>query len=336
MKITYIVVSATLLALAACAATTPGPQVMQTTQSVPRSQEMQVENLQPPVATPGPQVAQGMEWMQGMQGRQNMQGIEGDQPVPGSPAGYYPGFGMGVQDIKRDAYRQWYETNRSAINDILAKIQQIKTGQMRSGCVGRDTHTCVATLAQTLAVTDDYLVDVDSLYTPDKVDVNGNVLFEHAIFITGFLPGVRDPGMTTGVHLDIRLADNRTVKSVAAALPADPFMATTQDDYDKTGAEEVIAAMTRNACPNLGKAELARFIENRAKPKARFTGETTTYDPNDIMTANDKQTKNVKFCGLTLQFDSVYGNSTDLASLNNPHGAFGGMTITFQKAGPKR
>lgn len=256
-----------------------------------------------------------------------MQGMEGLQPVPGSPAGYYPGFEMGVQEYQSAAYQQWYDTNRLAIDDILAKIQQVKAGQIQPGCIARDVHTCVATLAQRLAVTDYYAIS--RLYTPDKADVNGKVLFEHTTFLTGFLPGVRDSAMTRGLQIQIRLGDDRAVESVVAHLPADPFMAETQDEYDKTGAYEVIAAMTRNACPNLTRSEVARFIENDVKPKSGFTGETTTYD-SGITTANDKQVKNVKFCGLTLQFDSVYGQGTDLASLNNPHGAFGGMMIQFK------
>jgi hypothetical protein len=309
----YLAIAAWLLVISGCIRMTTGIPAASLTNGSPT------------------QEAQNLEWMRAMQGRESMPSWNGGlQPVPGSPAGYYPGLEEGIQN--RADYQRWYQANVSAIDDILSKTQQIGTGQIQPDCLGHDLHTCVATLAQTLAVTDYFAVD--RLYASDKTDVNGNALFEHEIFIKGFLPGVREPGMTSGVDIDISLNDQRQVISVTANLPTDPFTAKTQEEYDQTGAYPVIAAMTRDACPNLDQAEVARFIENKVKSRAHLTGESTSFD-SGITTANNNQASAIEFCGLSLTFNSVYGDSSDLAEVDNPHGAFGGMSIEFKRSIPR-
>lgn len=253
---------------------------------------------------------------------------KGIMSAAGESPGYYAGLQQDVKAVELTRWQEWYDSNRPAITDILTKIKEIKVGQIKPGCIGRDIHTCIATLSQTLAMADYF--PVTNLYAPDKVDVNGNVLFEHNIFITGFIPGVREQFSTRGITFLIELGYDRTVKTVKASLPNDPFFARTQEEYDRTSVYEVISAMVHSECPNLSRNEVARFIENKVKPAAELLGKETSYSSGDIVTGNNKQAKDVKFCGQRIDFDSFYGNSTDLASHNDPHGSFGGMNITFK------
>ena len=257
-------------------------------------------------------------------------GDKGITSAAGEGPGYYAGLEEGVYSISRADWKRWFDGNRAGIVDIQSKIAKIKTGQLNAGCIGQDVHTCVATLAQTLAMADDYLVS--SLYKPDTVDVNGNVLFERAIFVSGFLPGKRTLTNTENkLRFDIRLGNDRRISDLTVSLPKDPFFAHTQEEYDATGFYEVISALGRTDCPGLTPNQAARFIENEVKPRAHLSGEEASCSASSGCTsANNNQTKEIEFCGQTMEFDSVYGNASDLASESNLHGAFGGMSVIFK------
>jgi hypothetical protein len=76
----------------------------------------------------------------------------------GEEAGYYPGLEQGVPSFERDRWNQWVKENSEAIGDIQDKAKRIREGSLPAGCIGRDKYTCVATLAQTLAVADYYAI----------------------------------------------------------------------------------------------------------------------------------------------------------------------------------
>jgi hypothetical protein len=247
----------------------------------------------------------------------------------GEAPGYYAGLEEDVVDIEISGWRQWVDINRADIMDIQTRTAQIKAGQLKPGCVGLDTHTCVATLAQTLAIADEYLVS--HLYGPDKMDVNGKAMFEHTIFVSGFLPGKQAPNnlIRGRLRFILQLGDDRRVNTVRVQLPRDPSFAKTQDEYDATGFYEFIAALGRAECPNLTRNEAARFIENQVKPMSKSWVEKKSCSPSSGCTSeNHYQVKDIKFCGQTLKFDSAYGTASDLVTRHNIHGAFGGMSVT--------
>jgi len=250
------------------------------------------------------------------------------QSAAGEQPGYYAGLSDKVYDFNRPKWQQWYTSNQVGIADIQQKIDQIKAGTLTPGCIGRDPNTCVATLSQTLSVADNYAVS--NLFAKENRDVNGKIISKHIILITGYIPGVRDIlERTTALQITLSLNNDHSVKSVSAMLPHDPLYAKTQEEYDKTGSYEIIAAMTKADCPELSHTEVARFIENSVKPKGKFTGERWSFD-NGITRTNGKAANNIKFCGRSMEFYSSYGQSSDLATMNNPHGAFGGVTIIFK------
>lgn len=251
----------------------------------------------------------------------------------GQPAGYYPG--RAEQRYGDDAQlAAWLAKNKDGIDEIQRRIADIKQGTRTPGCMGEDKYTCVATLAQKLAIADEYFVSDFNIFADVKFDVNGKPVTGSRIFFYGFVPNARstggvDPEFTAihdRTHFDLTLGRDGRVTEVAANLPKDPIFAKTQEEYDATGAYETISAVTAKTCPSLSNAEVAKWIENTVKPASKFGPREVSTDP-DLSVATHRAAKAIVFCGRTFEFHSVWGNSVDLADTTNPHGVFGGMTI---------
>lgn len=90
----------------------------------------------------------------------------------GQPAGYYPG--LGTTDVLKSELADYLAKNEAGIADVQNRIVQIREGQRTPGCIGEDhKYTCVATLAQKMAVTDSAGLKDVNLFAEVRYDVNG-------------------------------------------------------------------------------------------------------------------------------------------------------------------
>jgi hypothetical protein len=251
----------------------------------------------------------------------------------GQPAGYYPGraeprYGDDAQ------LAAWTAKNKEGIDEIQRRIADIKEGRRPPGCVGEDKYTYVATLAQKLAIADEYFLSDFNIFADIKNDVNGKPVNGSRIFFYGFVPNATSNGIAgreltasnERTHFDLTLGRDGRVSEAAANLPNDPIFAKTQEEYDATGAYETISALAAKTCLALSKADVAKWIENTVKPNSKFGPREVSTDP-DLSVATHRASKPIHFCGRTFEFHSIWGNSVDLAGTTNPHGVFGGMTI---------
>ncbi len=246
----------------------------------------------------------------------------------GAAPGYYPGLVSDVAAFERTEWDQWFAAHRADIDDIFGKIKQIKSGQLRPGCLGRDRWTCVATLAQTTAVADNFVLD--HLFDPPQVDVNGK-LIRWRVSFSGFIPGYHELYGIRGIVFELEFDERMLVKSLRAGLPRDPLFAQTQEEYDKTGAYEVIAAMVLTACPHISHGDVARFIENQVKPAIRTETSKRECSPaGGCISGEAARARGVSYCGETMRFSSIYGRDTNMITGQNRHGSFGGASIVFE------
>lgn len=253
----------------------------------------------------------------------------------GQPAGYYPSraqqrYGDNAQ------LTAWLAKNKDGIDEIQRRIAEIKQGTRPPGCIGEDKYTCAATLAQKIAVADEFTSPFN-IFAEAKYDVNGKPVTGSSIFLYGFVPNATTDNAAlrefNALHqrtfFFLTLDQSGKVTEVKATLPKDPSFARTQEEYDATGVYETISALVAKTCPTLSRAEVAKWVENTVKPSSKFGPREVSTAP-DLSVSTHRASKPITFCGRGFAFNSVWGNSVDLADTTNPHGVFGGMTITVR------
>jgi hypothetical protein len=257
-------------------------------------------------------------------------------PITRQPAGYYPGTVDGFISTPTTERAAWLDAHHAAIDDIQNRIVDIKAGRREPGCIGQDTFTCVASLAQKFAIADDYVRTNSNIFAETKYDVNGKPIIPKITF-DGYVPETAaEKDRSAGNPYErivqgsnraptlffLTLGPQGLVSKLGVRLAADPTFARTQEEYDKTGAYETVAALTARTCPALSRAEVATWIENTIKPNsASYNGKIKRG------VAQLKISRQTKFCGRSFQFDSIWAART-----YNPYrtGPSGGMFLIVE------
>jgi hypothetical protein len=229
----------------------------------------------------------------------------------GQPAGYYPG--LGTSTVMRFELAEYLTKNQAGIADVQNRIVQIREGGRTPGCIGEDKYTCVATLAQKLAITDDVGSKDFNLFVDVRYDVNGRPINSSHVFLDGFIPNYTDITHRSA-SIDLALGADGTVSSVEAKLIKGVDLAQTQDEYDATGVYEIVWPMSAKQCPSLSKGDVDRWVENVVKPSVRQTpeehGRKAREDRKDLRAENIHNfrlfdSRAIVFCGRTFQFTSA-------------------------------
>lgn len=240
-------------------------------------------------------------------------------PVTRQPAGYYPGTVDSFVSMQSSELTAWLDAHHAAIDDIQNRIVDIEAGRREPGCIGQDTFTCVASLAQKFAIADDYARTASNIFAETKYDVNGKPIIPKITF-DGYVPEtaaekdrsagnpyeriVQDSNRAPTLFF-LTLGPQGLVSKLGVRLAADPTFARTQEEYDKTGAYETVAALTARTCPALARSEVARWIENTIKPNfVSYRGKIKRG------VAQLKISRQTKFCGRSFQFDSIWAASS--------------------------
>jgi hypothetical protein len=228
----------------------------------------------------------------------------------GQPAGYYPGLGASfVPPAEIAAYQQ---KNQAGIADVQDRIVAIREGRRRPGCIGEDKYTCVATLAQNLAVTDDELAKANALFADVRNDVNGRSVNADRVNIVGLLPNRAGLGAPK-TSFALNVLPDGSVWSIEVTLPQLVELARTQEDYDKTGVYEVVAALASKDCPNLSRMDVDRWVENTVKPSIQEKLDSASAKAatrnNPAIQANRRrrtfESPKLALCGRTFQFKTL-------------------------------
>lgn len=246
------------------------------------------------------------------------------QWAAGGPPQYYPGQELPVSLLERPAWESFLAENRDAIADISAKIKQMKAGTLAPGCIGEDARHCVATLAQALAVADSYK---GRSPLKDRVDVNGNTLFDPKVALIAYLPDLIHPAPSDGFSLVLSLDARRRVSAVSAYLQRDAYGAETEDEYNATGLYEIVFSVARDKCGNLARIDLYRFFENEVKSKAVYLPNVRHENPDGTAIAGDARYAAVDYCGHHFEFTSVHGKSTGAQKFPTYQSPVNGMSI---------
>jgi hypothetical protein len=251
------------------------------------------------------------------------------QDDPTTP-GYFPGVLVGVAAQERPEFDRFMSENKPAFQDIWNRERRIRSGAEPGGCIGEEVYTCVATLGQTLMVSD-FWRDATLVRTP-SVDVNGKPLPPPLVILSAYLPAAEPPEPGTKrpmIQIGIQPDAERRVRNVSVLLPIDPMLQSTAEEYARTGLYEVLAAVSRPSCPSLQPLEVYRFFENEVKPQARSIGERKDKTLTDT-TITRSSVANATYCGRKLYFQSESGVSTRLAKFPKHYGAFADGLIVVQ------
>jgi hypothetical protein len=218
------------------------------------------------------------------------------------PAGYYPGIERSISVTPE--LSAWLQRNQLRIDVVQNRIVAIKEGRTVPACIGEDQYACVAALAQQFAITDSYGGN-SSVVDETTYDVNGKPVNGSKFEFVGFVPKPKPDNdsvqLPRPTKFTVKLGPGGSVHSLEAHLPSDPAFARTQEEYDATGAYETVAAVTAQKCPSLGRAELAKWIENTVKPGSKsYSGHVPRGN------AQAEISKKTVFCGRTFQFNSVW------------------------------
>jgi hypothetical protein len=242
----------------------------------------------------------------------------------GQPAGYYAGRAQ--SEAISPELAAWLAKNKSGIEDVQDRIVQIREGRRPAGCIGEDKYTCVATLAQKLAIADNYALKDVNLFADVRYDVNGRPATGGKIMLDGYLPNAKGSDFIHNrTAFFLTLGRDGTVATIQAALPKDPINARTQDEYDATAAYETVSALTAKTCPTLARADVAKWIENTIKPNSKEQPRHHGSQPRHSRTTSISSPKTA-FCGRTFQFESVGGSYQE----GFQHQSFGGMVVVVE------
>lgn len=253
----------------------------------------------------------------------------------GKPPGFYPGL---LEDnVPRWEYEALIRDTKPTVLEIESRIKGIQQGQINPGCIGEDVLTCAGTIAQTLAVTTDHeyrpLGAGADIFTPDKVDVNGKVIFANKIGIYAYVPGWQYNGLSVSreaVSFTLQLGDDRKVQQISIHLPRSPVRAQTREEYDRTGIYEIVSPILSATCPKLEREEFYRFFENSVKEKLPTQStKNISAEGSDISVTKGKQA-GASLCGRSLLLHTFSGHSTSLVSEYNETGFFAGDLVIIQ------
>jgi len=242
--------------------------------------------------------------------------VRRDDPTPdfyvpsaqGEPAGYYPGRQAPLYS-RTPEFTAWLVQNRDGIAEIQRRIDEIKDGRRKPGCIGEDKYTCVATLAQKMAIADSYASGEADVFAEPRHDVNGRPLADFAVVVDGYLPNADKSHKLGRTRFALRFGPKATVRSVEAKLPTDVTLARTQEEYDAALAYETIAAVTARTCPSLRRDEVAKWIENTVKPRLHALPRERRPEVVPLRVHHFTQIASPKiaFCGRSFEFRSERG-----------------------------
>lgn len=220
------------------------------------------------------------------------------------PAGYYPGIEHSISVTPE--LSTWLQKNQLRIDIIQNRIVAIRAGKLAPACIGEDQYTCVASLAQQFAISDSYSGN-NSVVDETAYDVNGKPVNAGKFEFIGYVPKSQpgSGGLQVPTKFAMSVGRDGSVSSLAAHLPSDPTFAHSQDEYDATEAYETIAAVSVQQCPTLGRAEVAKWIENTIKPNAKAYHERIHRGA-----AEAEISKKTAFCGRNFRFNSVWASQT--------------------------
>jgi hypothetical protein len=173
--------------------------------------------------------------------------------------GYYAGDEYGVPESSRPKFLAWAESHRAQIREVVSRVERIKSGKLLPGCLNHDLLTCVASFAQTLAVTDSF--DSDSLFKEPEVDINGRIIDRKPPSFEAFfrVDGVEKP-LALSVHILVN--PDMKVRALEIFFPdlTQPLFAKTQLEYEKTGVFELLQALSPNSCKSSDRITLYMTI----------------------------------------------------------------------------
>ena len=213
-------------------------------------------------------------------------------------------------------FTAWVSRNQRGIDEIQRRVAQIRNGERAPGCFGEDKFTCVATLAQKLAVADTYIHVNDNIFAEVRYDVNGKPVNGAKIAFVGYPANAGPPrdrpealaqydhiyGDNNATHFILNLGPQNTVVSMLAKLPHVISRARTQEEYDKTGVYQTVWAVTAKTCPALRPDEVAKWVENAIKPNSHVMPKERL---SESVTAQELVSKEASFCGRKFKFHTI-------------------------------
>jgi hypothetical protein len=246
-------------------------------------------------------------------------------PTDNWQAGYFASIYVSedVTGPERDALTA---RSKEQADDVVQKLRSIEQNNLAPGCIRRSINECLASLSRTIAIKDDYPGIKN--YVLGKTDLSGQVIADKSVNFDGLIPGRKD-AFTEYAHEYLFKADvdpNLVVSKLEVSLPADPMAATSAEDYDKTGAFEVVDAIKPPTC-DLSRTAFYQGLENNLKKKARYSSEADIFDRR--RRSIESRTPSETVCGLQLELTGAYGRSSDLRTSYNRRGNFGGATLTI-------
>ncbi len=160
-----------------------------------------------------------------------------------------------------------------------------------------------------MVIADEYFLKETNVFAETKYDVNGRPVTGSTIIFDGYPPNAKGDPLRDHTSFTLKLGPQATVVSMEAILPKDPTNARTQEQYDATHVYETVAAVTANACPALGRDEVAKWIENSIKPNSRFLPPEHEDKSERSAVHGFKQlvSKNTAFCNRVFEFHSESG-----------------------------
>lgn len=193
-------------------------------------------------------------------------------------------------------------------------------------CLGSQVTECLKTLSTILPHVSSDLQEM--LVRFNSTDVSGKPYAgERKVMVYGVLPG-EARAISVALTLDVL---NR-VTFVDFTIPANPALANTEAEYDRTWIYTLASAVLPQTCEERNKMAFYRFFQDTVKPTFSVTGGDTYVSQGDAKDTVIQKSNFVKVCGLSMQYTRESGVATWAIDENNIEGHVDDKHMTFEAA----
>ncbi len=242
----------------------------------------------------------------------------------GASPGFYPG---GAEPWISDpaAFRAFLIRHKAKIDEINTLISKFKSEPRLHSCIGASVADCVASLALVFPVNTMFAPGAPSLNAPlddEDVDVNGKRITAKTLSV------ILGPADAANPMLAMLNVDEKgRVETLYVVLPADPLMAGTAAEYDRTRIYEALAATMPGSCDLPDRQKVYQLVENELKPRS-VPGTNVGDSAEGLKEASWEQT-NGSLCGLPINLRTEVSSAVDRVTSENPHGMSKSTTLAI-------
>lgn len=206
------------------------------------------------------------------------------------------------------------------------RAQTQAAAETTGGCISAALEECVARVKAVYAMSRDDISD--RIKRNQAIDINGNpVVKDPKLILFGKFradPQQHYQGIIVSYGPDM------VVHRIVVSLASSPELAKTQEEYERTGLANAVFLAVGHGCEEAkDPMVIYRFFQNEVKPRLEPSGRDLDADMNEAHDLYRTSMSPIPFCGKSVSYSAVVGNTSDSITLDNPNGVMSSSSISI-------